>query len=268
MDFRVELSSYRGPLELLLYLVRKQEVEIVDLPIGRITEQYLQYLEVLQALDVNSVGEFLELASTLVELKSRSVLPHADEAVDVVDDPRDELVERLLEYKKYRDAASVLEEQSRQWQQRYARLADDVPPRRIDPARQPIREVELWDLVSALGRMMRDREAAAPANIVYDDTPITVYMQRIHEQLGTRQRVAFSEMFATGMHKSAIVGVFLAILELTRHHGIVAEQDEATGEIWITPGDDFSATFAAVEGNSFDELPVPDITGPLQPPSS
>jgi segregation and condensation protein A len=263
MDFRIDLETYRGPLDLLLYLVRKQEVEITDLPIGKIAEQYLAHLEVIQQLDVNGVGEFLDLASTLIEIKSRSVLPHADEAEDVVDDPRDELVERLLEYKKYRDAASLLDEQSRQWQQRYARLAEDVPPRRVDPAQQPIREVELWDLVSALGRLMRDREPAPAANIVYDDTPITTYMQRIHSRLLSEEKVAFSELFATGIHKSALVGVFLAILELTRHHGIIAEQVEATGEIWVMRGEAFSATFADVQSHSFESRVISSPEMPI-----
>src|SRR5687768_15570109 len=98
MDFRVDLAMYRGPLDLLLYLVRKHEVDLADLPIAPITQQYLDYLEVLQQLDVNAAGEFLEMASTLAEIKSRLVLPHGDEEVETLEDPRDELVERLLEY--------------------------------------------------------------------------------------------------------------------------------------------------------------------------
>lgn len=242
MDFRVELDSYRGPLDLLLYLVRKHEVDVTDLPIALVADQYLAHLEVLQQLDVNAVGDFLDLASTLIEIKSQLVLPRGDEVTEPWDDPRDELVQRLLEYKKYKDAASVLDERSRDWQQHYPRLAGDLPPRPIDPAGQPIREVELWDLVSALGRILRDSQATRPQAIVYDDTPIQVYMQRIHEQLAAGRRAAFSDMFEPGMHKSAIVGVFLAILELVRHHSVVAEQRDLHGEIWIVPGDGFDPT--------------------------
>ena len=263
MDFRVELEAFRGPLDLLLYLVRKQEVEITDLPIAPITEQFLAHLEVLQHLDVNGVGEFLELASTLVEIKSRLVLPQGDEAADVVEDPRDELVERLLEYKKYKDAATILEEQSRQWQQRYPRLSEDLPPRRIDPAQQPIREVELWDLGSALGRMMRDREAVAPAKIIYDDTPINVYMEQIHRRLVAQRKTAFSELFQPGMHKSAMVGVFLAILELSRHHGVRTEQDEQHGEIWVVPGESFSTNFHVAQVDNYEGRVVPAEEMPL-----
>ena len=239
MDFRVQLDTFRGPLDLLLFLVRKHEVDICDIPIAQITAQYLSHLEILQQLNVNDVGDFLELASTLVEIKSQLVLPRGGEEVEVWDDPRNELVQRLLEYKKYKDAASMLDERSRDWQQHYARLASDLPPRDLDPAGQPIHEVELWDLVSAMGRILRESQAVQPQAIVYDDTPIQVYMQRIHGKLTSDRRVAFSDMFQPGMHKSAIVGVFLAVLELVRHHSVVAEQNDLHGEIWIVPGQEF-----------------------------
>jgi segregation and condensation protein A len=246
MDFRVELDYFRGPLDLLLYLVRKHELDVRDLPIALVTEQYLTYLEVLEKLDVNEVGDFLDVASTLIEIKSQMVLPRGGEEAETWDDPRDQLVERLLEYKKYKDAASMLDERSRDWQQQYSRMANDVAPREIDASNQPIREVELWDLVSAMGRILRDSQAATPATIVYDDTPIQVYMQRIHGRLTSDSRVAFSDMFQPGMHKSAIVGVFLAILELARHHGVRTEQNDLHGEIWIVPGEQFDPTAAIV----------------------
>lgn len=256
MDFRVELEIFRGPMDLLLYLVRKHELEIADLPIAPITQQYLEYLEVLQELDVNAAGEFLDMASTLTEIKSRLVLPHGDEEAETLDDPREELVERLLEYKKYKDAASVLDEQGRQWQQRFPRLASDLPPRRTDLENQPIHEVELWDLVSALGRMMRDRQKVAPTNIVYDDTPIHVYMQRIHQRLLEEQRASFSELFAPGMHKSAMVGMFLAILELVRHHSVRTEQGDLHGEIWVLPGESFTADLNLQQVDNYDHPPI------------
>jgi chromatin segregation and condensation protein Rec8/ScpA/Scc1 (kleisin family) len=165
MDFRVELDTFRGPLDLLLYLVRKHEVDVADIPIALITDQYIAHLEVLQQLDVNAVGDFLDLASTLIEIKSQMVLPRGGEESQEWDDPRDELVARLLEYKQYKDAASLLDERSRDWQQHYPRLASDLPPRHVDPAGQPIHEVELWDLVSALGRILRDNQAAERAGI-------------------------------------------------------------------------------------------------------
>lgn len=241
MDFRVEVDAFRGPLDLLLFLVRKSEVDITDIPIAKVTEQYLSYLEILQELSINDVGDFLDLASTLIEIKSRMVLPSGGEEVEEWADERDELVLRLLEYKKFKDAASMLEERSRDWQQHKLRQAVDLPPRSINPAGQPIQELELWDLVSAMGRILKEHHPPQTATIVYDDTPIHVYMQRLHDRLAKNQAASFSEMFDPHMHKSALIGVFLAILELTRHHQVRAEQDDYHGEIWLQPGEGFDA---------------------------
>ena len=145
IDFRVDLNVFRGPLDLLLYLVRKHEVEIVDIPIAAITDQYLEYLTLIEQFDVNAVGDFLAMASLLIEIKSQQVLPRCDEVEGELEDPRQELVRRLLEYKKYRDAASILEERSRSWQQHYPRLSTDLPRHERDLAGEPIQEVELWD---------------------------------------------------------------------------------------------------------------------------
>jgi len=238
--FQIELDVFRGPLDLLLYLVRKHELEVAELPLAQVTEQYLSHLEVLQEIDVNAVGDFIEVAATLVEMKSRLVLPHGDEVEEPLSETPSELVARLLDYKRCRDAASMLEERSRDWQQRYPRLADDSPPRRPDRSTQPIQEVELWDLVSAFGRIIRDSQAVRPSNIVYDDTPLQVYMERIHHKLSEHGRASFSEMFVPGMHKSAMIGVFLAILELVRHHSVLTEQPDLHGEIWVMPGQQFA----------------------------
>ena len=236
MEFHVDLEVFRGPMDLLLYLVRKHEVEITDIPIAAITDQFLEYLAVLEQLDVNAVGDFVAVASTLIEIKSQMVLPHADEVEGEVEDPRRELVRRLLEYKNYRDAASILEERSRAWQQHYPRLGDDRPARRRDPSEEPIQEVELWDLVSAFGRIMRQTAAMQPSSIVYDETPIHVYMGRIHARLVEHGHVAFGSLFEPGMHNSTMIGIFLAMLELVRHHRVRVEQNEVFGEIWLLPG--------------------------------
>ncbi len=238
MDFRVDLDTFRGPLDLLLYLVRKHEVEIVDIPIALITDQYLKHLSVLEKLDVNSVADFLTVASTLIEIKSQQVLPRYDEIQDEMEDPRQELVRRLLEYKKFRDASSILEERGRDWQQRYSRQDNDLPPRPRNLSEEPIHEVELWDLVSAFGLIIRDTEASKPSSIVYDDTPIHVYMQKIHARLIKRGQLAFKDLFQPGMHKSTLVGIFLAVLELARHEKIRVQQNELFGEIWLIPCSD------------------------------
>lgn len=259
MSFRVDLANvFRGPMDLLLYLVRKHEVEITDIPVGLITEQYLTHLEVLKELDADAVGDFLDMASTLIELKSRMVLPHGVEETEAIDDPRDELVTRLLEYKKFKDAASMLEEQSRAAQQRFARLANDAPPRRNDLASEPIQEVELWDLVSAMGRVLRDNTPPPTSNIVYDDTPIQVYMQRIHHKVVEEGRASISEFFTAGAHKSALIGTFLAILELVRHHSVRTEQNDLHGEIWILPGEQFTEDLNISDVDNYERKAVSD----------
>ena len=249
MDFRVDLDIFRGPMDLLLYLVRKHEVEIVDLPISIITDQYLEFLSVIEQLDVNAVGDFLALASCLIEIKSQQVLPRADEVVDDLEDPRKELVRRLLEYKQFRDAASILEERSRSWQQRFPRLTNDLPARTRDLAEEPIHEVELWDLVSAFGRIIRDTESVKPSNIVYDETPIHVYMARTYAKLREKGRLAFYDLFQTGMHKSTLIGIFLAVLELVRHNHALVEQNQPFGEIWllVRPGSPEPPNLAEVD---------------------
>jgi segregation and condensation protein A len=236
MRFRVQLDMFAGPLDLLWYLVRKQELDILDIPIALVTDQYMQMLTVLQVIDVNAVGDFLELATRLMEVKSQLMLPrHEEEASEEqVEDPRHDIVRRLLEYKKYKDAASMLAERGQMWQQRFARRANDLPTTSVDPAEQPIHEVEMWDLVSAFARVIRDNAVANPKAIRYDDTPIEVYMDRIRERLATECPLAFTALFQEGMTKAQMIGIFLAVLELIRHHHVQVEQPELFGEIWIS----------------------------------
>ena len=261
MNFRVDLEIFRGPLDLLLYLVRKHEVEVLDIPIAMITDQFLAHLSVLEQLDVNAVGDFLEMASTLVEIKSRMLLPSEDEVEEPLEDPRQELVRQLLEYKKFKDAASILEERSRAWQERFPRLSTDLPPRQRNLADEPIHEVELWDLVSAFGRIMREQPEARSTNIVYDDTPIRVYMARIRERLVSQGHMSLGELFQPGMHKSTLVGLFLAILELVRHHSVRAEQQGLFGDIWLQPGPDVQATLESADIDEYDAGRAADNSG-------
>ena len=257
MTFHIDLDIFRGPLDLLLYLVRKHELEIVDIPIATITDQYLEHLSVIEQLDVNTVGDFLEMASTLIEIKSRMVLPRGGEEEEVVEDPRQDLVRRLLEYKQFKDAASMLEERSRAWQERFPRLTSELAQRGRNLAEEPIQELELWDLVSAFGRIMRDYHVAVPSNIVYDETPIHVYMSRIHDRLRQGGRVAFGDLFESGMHKSALIGMFLAVLELVRHHAVRAEQHELHAEIWLLAGDSSNSPLDPSQVDNYDHAQRP-----------
>ncbi|HMP80904.1 MAG TPA: segregation/condensation protein A [Pirellulaceae bacterium] len=242
MTFDIKLQAFSGPIDLLLFLVRREEIEISQVSLAQVVDQFLEYLDVLKEIEFDSVGEFIDVASRLVELKSRMALPTATEEdpESPYVDPREDLVTRLLLYKEFRDAASMLEEQGASWQLRYPRIQDDIPPREVDLASQPIRNIELWDLVSAFGRVLRDNIRLQPERVVLDDTPIHIYMQRIHTRIVEQGRVMFSQLFAPGMHKSAMVGVFLAVLELARHHGVLAEQPDTHGEIYLVPGQEFS----------------------------
>jgi segregation and condensation protein A len=238
MRFRVELESYWGPIDLLLYLVRQHELDVTNLPLSAITEQFLEYLAVAEQIDVNSVGDFLEMASTLMEIKSRMVLPGDEEAEHELEDPRQDLVRRLLEYKRYRDAASMLEELSRQWSDRFPRLASDLPARATSADDPPLGQVELWDLVSAFGRVLKGKQSVrGPENIRYDETPIHIHMQRIDERVRRDGRVEFAALFDSAVHKSMLVGMFLAVLELVRHQHLRAAQPELFGGIWLEPGE-------------------------------
>ncbi len=240
--YQVDTDIFRGPVDLLLHLVRRHEVQVTEIALADLTAKYLEHIDVLQAISINLVGDFIDVASQLVEIKARTILPrneHEPEEDAYQADPRENLVQRLLLFKRFQDAKELLEERHVSWQQRFARIANDAPQGGVDPAEQPIHEVELWDLVSAFGRVLRSNRPVAEANIFYDDTPIHVYMQRIHARLVNHGQVSFSDLFEPAMHKSAMVGVFLAILELSRYHNVDAKQSALHGEIVVIPANGF-----------------------------
>ncbi len=252
MGFRIELPAYRGPLDLLLYLVRRQEIPLADLSLAQVVDQYVGHIELLEELDLAEIGDFIDLASVLLEIKSQAVLPQVgeDDEEEAIVDSEEELVERLLQYKQIRDAAAILEERGHHWQQRYERLCDDLPRRRIDPGDQPIVDLEIWDLVSAFGRIMREAAGPPPTEVIYDETPIHVYMQRIHEELRQHDRLPLIDLLTGGSHKSALIGWFLATLELTRNHGAAIEQDDI-GDIFIVRTDDFHHDLDVAEVDNY-----------------
>ncbi|MBA4031089.1 MAG: chromosome segregation protein ScpA [Planctomyces sp.] len=238
-DYRVQLDTFSGPLDLLLYLVRRNEIDLVDLPISQITNQFLAFLQILELIDLDTVGEFVVMASTLIEIKSRLVLPRSDDQSQEAqaamgEDPRSELVEQLLEYKRYRDAGQALQTHADEWHTRFPRLASEKPKSARDAANDSFKEVELWDLVSALARVMQKKIVVETSSIRYDDTPISVYVERIGSRVRSMGRAAFSEFFEGANERSKIVGIFLAILELLRHHNFHAEQPAPHGEIYLT----------------------------------
>jgi segregation and condensation protein A len=194
MSYQVALDSFHGPLDLLLYLVKRNEVDVLDVPIARLADQFLDYMKVVPAIDVELAGDFLVMAATLMEIKSRSLLP-AEAAADEADgpDPRRELVRQLLEYRKFKDAAAALQQQAEAHAARVARTHPEEP---AAPGVQPVRPVELWDLVSAFARLMRETRALAPATIAVDDTPQHVYEDLVRAKVAAEKRVAFRSVFA------------------------------------------------------------------------
>ncbi len=230
MEYKVDLETFRGPMDLLLYLVKHNEVDIYDIPIATVAEQFLAHLNLLQWIDVEWAGEFLVTAATLMEIKSRMLLPRTETAEAENEDPRLELVKQLIEYKKYKEAAALLEVQAEKQLSRLPRLPVDRPT--LDPAQQPMRKVELWDLVSAFGRLMRETSALQPRRIVLDETPIHVHMERIVQRL-ERGRLSFAELFTTPHSRGRLLGIFLAILELIKARRIRADQPEMFGDIWV-----------------------------------
>lgn len=230
MDYQVDLDIFHGPLDLLLYLVKRDELDLRDIPIARVAEQFQHYIAVLEVVDVDKVGDFLVMAATLMELKSKMLLPRAEESGEPEDDPRQELVRQLLEYKRIKEASVLLAQQA---ERQASRLPRVPPPLPAPSGPQPLRPVELWDLVSAFGRLLRETLALQPQQITVDQTPLSVYMDEVVRRLQNEGRLPFSALFTPPYTRSRLVGFFLAILELTRRFSIQAEQDDSFGDILL-----------------------------------
>jgi segregation and condensation protein A len=230
MPYTVALDAFHGPLDLLLYLVKRNEVDVLDIPIAEVADQFLTYIQAVAELDIELAGEFLVTAATLMEIKSRSLLPaDAQVAEDDTPDPRRELVRQLLEYRKFKDAAAALEAKA---EEAGTRLSRQEPPEPA-PGRSPkVRAVELWDLVSAFARLMRETQSLQPATILVDDTPQHVYQAQLKERVAAAGgRLPFRDAFPPPHFKARLIGIFLAVLELIRHRGLGLEQPEPDGDI-------------------------------------
>ena len=235
VEFKVDLDVFSGPMDLLLYLVKKHEVDVTEVPIATIAAEFVAYLDVLEGLAIEQVGEFVDLASVLLEIKARALVPRPEETEEPVELVREDLVQRLLEYKQYRDAATMLEDRARHWELRFARQAADDTAGRAKPAEVAIADVHVWDLVGAMTRVMAKREKRRPRQIVHDDTPIETHAARIEALVAEQGRVAFTSLFDDDMPRSRIVGIFLAALELVRRGKLATRQEQLFDEIWLEP---------------------------------
>jgi segregation and condensation protein A len=231
-EYKVKLDVFTGPLDLLLYLIKRDEVDIQDIPIARVTDQYLQYMRLLEQLDANAAGEFLVLAATLIELKSRALLPTPPlEAGEEADDPRAVLVRQLLEYKRFKDAARALGHAADERAQRWVRRPADLPP---ELQGVELEDVEVWDLLEAFGKVMSSiGQGPGRHEVRYDDTPIELWAAEIVAALERDGPTTFQALFAGRQVRLELVGLFLALLELVRAHRLGAEQDRAFGVIYL-----------------------------------
>ncbi len=237
-DYRVNLDIFAGPLDLLLYLVRKEEVDIYDIPIARITDQYLQYVEMLKQLDIDLAGDFLVMAATLMEIKSAMLLPQAEPeqaAQEESGDPRAELIRQLLEYKKFKDAANLLGAAAERHQERFGRPTSLVD--RLVPDAEPevdMDQVSIWDLIEAFDAVCKATGMhAGYTGHIHDDTPIDLYQIELLHRLQTEGPLTFERVFDARPNRLVMVGIFLALLELIRDKLVWAEQGENSSQIYL-----------------------------------
>ena len=236
-EYKIELEIFEGPLDLLLYLIKRDELNIYDIPIHRITEQYLSYLELMQMLDLNIAGEFVRMAAILMYIKSQTLLPpeerNPDEVEEPMEDPRLDLIRQLIEYKKFKDAAEGLRSMEIEQTKTFSRSADpDVSPA---TGERKLVEVSIFDLLSAFSTVLNKAvEKEKIQEIFEEEINISDKINLIIETLRNKAKGSFEDFFAEAASRLEIVITFLAMLELIRLRKIAAYQKNAFGEIILT----------------------------------
>lgn len=232
--YTVRIDAFEGPLDLLLHLIRKNEMEICDIPIAVITRQYMEYLELMKELNLEIAGEFLVMASTLLQIKSRMLLP----AVEVEEsteeeqqDPRAELIRRLLEYQKYKDAAAVLEARELLGRDVFARkstILDDIDPA---PTEAPL-EFDLLELVEAFRKVLSTVPFERFHDVISENISVAVRIGKILDLIDSQEIVRFEDIFQDEpLTRELVIATFLALLELCRLKTIRVAQAEPFGSI-------------------------------------
>ena len=238
-EYRVHVDAYNGPLDLLLYLIRREEVDIYDIPIARIAEQYARYVDVLQVIDPNIAGDFLVMMATLMEVKSRAMLPRlvaVEDEEEGFEDPRLELVRQLLAYKTFKDAARELGTAAEVQALRHPRQPAGAPPedRELD-----LEDVSIWALVHAFGALLEQTGRDQLTHDVVDDTPLMLHADDIVDSLSRNGGSQLFEAIFIGRTKIEMIGLFLALLELIRQRRIRITQQEQFGPITIHLTDEY-----------------------------
>ena len=215
--YPVKLANFEGPLDLLLYLIKKNEVDVYDIPIALITAQYLDYLDLMQELDLDVAGEFLVMASTLIHIKSRMLVPRIETATDAEDeeDPRDVLMRRLLEHQKFKAAAELLHEReivrSAQWTRPDSRVEDIAG----EPFEREL-EVDLFSLLQAFQSVIARSRERPPIMLPAEVVPIETRIEQLMERLSETQACAFQDLFDDAASRRDLITTFLAVLEMIR----------------------------------------------------
>ena len=237
---KVQLEIFEGPLDLLLYLVKKEEVDIYEVNLTKIATQFIEYVELMKELDLDIAGEFLVMAATLMYIKSRELLPK-NQQVEVTDeeeeeDPRWELIRQLVEYKKFKDAAAKLHEREILQEQIYARIPGRPDFAAEQPATNVRPEVSIFDLVNAVSSILKRYSQRPQTREIFEEQwNVSEKIEFVANLIKERPRLRFSELFESAASRSEVVVTFLALLELIRMKQLRIEQPEAFAEIEISP---------------------------------
>ena len=237
-DYAIKLDIFEGPLDLLLYLIKKNEIDLYNIPIALITEQYLQYLKIIKSLNLDLAGEYLVMASTLIHIKSKMLLPVPDEPSDeeTEEDPRAELVKQLLEYQSFKEAAADLGKRpllERDVFTRSAPINDDVET--LAEAEDELVEVNIFELIEAFHRLVSRIDNKELLEIDLEKLSITDIINDIMERLNREKNLTFEELLGERIDRRHIIYTFLAILELIKMKMVKAYQTSAFGVIRIFP---------------------------------
>ena len=235
MSYKVKLDIFEGPLDLLLYLIKKNEVDIYDIPIAIITEQYLEYMDLMKVLNLDRVGEFLVMAATLIKIKSKMLLPPSEDIEEDEDgvDPRTELLEHLLEYQRYKEAAHQLKNRDLIEKDIFTRIQRDEDISKTDKDSTVI-EVSLFDLVDALRKVIERKDLSDQfMEVTVEKFSVKDKMVEILQKLKEIQHIIFVSLFDELSTKYEIIVAFLAILELVRLRAVKIYQVQPHGEIRI-----------------------------------
>ncbi|MDD4909811.1 MAG: segregation/condensation protein A [Candidatus Omnitrophica bacterium] len=232
MSYKVKLEVFEGPLDLLLYLVKKDHLNICDIPIAEVTEQYLQYIELMRLLDLNIAGEFLVMASTLINIKSKMLLPAEEKQAleEEEEDPRQELVNRLIEYQRFKEAAGKLKRLEDARREVFTRDANDDPAEIDD---EVYFEASLFDLIAAFRNALKEVPKDIFYEVIKDEFTVEQKIHDILHLLLIESRILLSELFNKARSKIEIVSTFLAILELIRLKEVKVRQKGVFGEVEV-----------------------------------